>query len=105
MKELRDKLLFKLVVLRGLGYKQKEIAKILSVSQTTVAYRLGKLRELAVRRGIEEAFRDIVCEYISCPTPVDTVCMPRCVYNILTEKIKESEWKEVMKNDSCLSPK
>ena len=95
MKNPKDKLLFKLVVLRGLGYKQKEIAKILRIGQTTVAYWLRKLRELAVRRGIEEAFRDIVCEYISCHVPADTVCIPRYVYDILVEKAKESEWREV----------
>ena len=89
MKVINDEMLFKLVMLRGLGYKQHEIADILKVSQTTVVYRLGKLRRLAHINGAEGVFADIVCKYIHCPVPYDTVCMPRYVYDLLREKIKE----------------
>lgn len=90
MRTIKDEDIFKLVVLRGLGYNQSEIAKMLGVSQTTITYRLGKIKKLSQEKGVENVFRNIVCKYINCPIPEDTVCIPRCIYKLITEEHESS---------------
>ena len=60
MKKIDEKKIAEIARLRALGYSQEEIAKKLGISQTTVAYHLKKLRELAEEKGEDEVFNMIV---------------------------------------------
>ena len=49
-----------IVMLRGLGYTQKEISQKLGVSQSTVSYTLADVREKAGEEGDEAAYTAIM---------------------------------------------
>ena len=49
-----------LVMLRGLGFQQKEIADKLEVSQSSVHKYLRKIRERADNMGVERVFCDML---------------------------------------------
>jgi len=48
--------LMTMVMMRGLGHTQTEIATDLGVSQSTVQYQLRKLREEAEKHGLNHTF-------------------------------------------------
>ena len=64
MKKLDDHMLAEIAKLRALGFSQKEIAERLGVSQTTVAYHLKKLKDMAQKRGEDETFSIIIAALI-----------------------------------------
>jgi len=49
-----------MVILRGLGFTQKQIARRLGLTQETVSYHLRKLREAAARQGPAALFFAVV---------------------------------------------
>jgi len=48
------------VMLRGLGYNQKEISTKLGVSQSTVSYTLSEVNKTAIREGDESEYIKIL---------------------------------------------
>ena len=46
----------RMIMLRGLGYKQAEIAEELGVVHGTISYQLRRLRKLAEEYGPEDVF-------------------------------------------------
>ncbi|MFH1836079.1 MAG: hypothetical protein ABH851_07825 [Methanobacteriota archaeon] len=55
-----DYLKARIMVLRGLGFQQKEIADKLNLSQTQVAYNLSELKEDSVRDGEAATFLKVL---------------------------------------------
>ena len=47
-----------IIMFRGLGFSQQEIAEQLDVSRQTVAYQLQKLKREAMLKGAEETYRE-----------------------------------------------
>ena len=60
MKKIDETKIAEIARLRALGYSQGEIAKKLGISQTSVAYHLKKLKELAEDKGEDEVFKIII---------------------------------------------
>ena len=54
----------KIVMMRGLGYSQKEIAGQLSITQGAVSYNLKQLRTAAERDGLESTFLRVMASGI-----------------------------------------
>ena len=46
----------KIIVMRGLGYSQSEIAKEVGVTQGAVSYNLKQLRGIAEKEGLEGTY-------------------------------------------------
>ena len=65
MKKLDERMLAEIAKLRALGFSQQEIGERWGVSQTTVAYHLRKLRELANEKGEDEGFSIIIAALMS----------------------------------------
>lgn len=55
-KMLSDLQKARIIQLRGLGYRQKEIAETLGISQARVAYHLNELRELSLEKGADQVY-------------------------------------------------
>ena len=51
-----------IVKMRGLGYKQAEIAQCLGVSQSAVQYQLSRINERARKEGNEDTFLALFIE-------------------------------------------
>ena len=56
MKRLTNKEIATIVKMKGVGYKNAEIARRLGKSQSAIQYRLAKLRREAERDGIDTVF-------------------------------------------------
>lgn len=50
----------KILILRGLGFNQREIAEELQVSQVTISNRLKALKKIAQKEGPLEAFKKVM---------------------------------------------
>jgi len=48
-----------IVMLRGCGYSQGDIAKRLGVSQSSIGYQLNKIKKYAEAYGYERVYREI----------------------------------------------
>ena len=57
---LTDKEIARMVMMRGLGYDQTEIAKEFSITQGAVSYNLKQLRKRAHEEGLEASFVSIM---------------------------------------------
>ena len=53
-----------IVMLRGLGFQEKEIAAKLNVTQSAVSHQLMKIRKEALQYGVDETFR-IHCAWLN----------------------------------------
>ena len=54
MTRVSQEVRWEIAKLRGLGYRQDEIADQLGIAQTTVAYQLRKLRDEAGQKGADK---------------------------------------------------
>lgn len=61
---LSDSEISKIVMMRGLGFSQSEIAKELSITQGAVSYNLKQLKARAVGDGLESAFMRVMASGI-----------------------------------------
>jgi predicted transcriptional regulator len=57
---LTDQEISKIVMMRGLGFSQTEIAKELDITQGAVSYNLNKLKKQVAGDGLESAFTRIM---------------------------------------------
>jgi predicted transcriptional regulator len=57
-----EKQIAEIVMLRGLGYNQKEIAGKLGLTQSTVWYNLNEVREKANEKGDTSTFISVLVE-------------------------------------------
>lgn len=53
-RKIKSDELWRLVVLRGLGFSQKDIAQRLNVGQETISYHLKRLKRKIVKEGKDE---------------------------------------------------
>jgi orotate phosphoribosyltransferase-like protein len=53
----------RLIMLRGLGFSQREIANDLKVSQSTIAYQLRNLRKRAIKENVDMLWTRIFPQY------------------------------------------
>ena len=56
MKKLDIAKIAKMIMLRGIGYQQAEIAEELEVSPATISYQLKRLRKLAKEHSPKDIF-------------------------------------------------
>ena len=56
MKKMDIAMMARMIMLRGLGYQQAEIAERLGVVPGTISYQLGRLRKLAEKHGLKDVF-------------------------------------------------
>ncbi len=49
-----------IVMLRGLGYNQREISEKVGVSQSTVSYNLREVKQKAISEGDEPAYTTVI---------------------------------------------
>lgn len=84
-----------IVILRGLGYSQKEIGEKLGFPQPTIRYHLRKLREEAGKANdLDEFYRKILFKGIQKPADV--------LREILASCIRETEGEEKMRSKETL---
>ena len=60
MRKLTDEEIAEIAKMRALGFSQKDIAVKLNISQTAVSYQLRKLWRLAVEKGVDRAFTELM---------------------------------------------
>ena len=93
-----------IIMFRGLGFSQQEIADYLDVSRQTVAYQLQKLKKEAMLMGAEETFREKLPQNTSREEKnVDSyedmileneeeIVGPEIVKKTILEALSEKEW-------------
>lgn len=58
-----------IVMMRGLGYNQAEIAQRLGVSQSAIQYQLARINERARKEGDDDTFLALVIGFLIHPRP------------------------------------
>ena len=82
--------LLRMVVLRGLGYSQEQIASELGVTQNTVSYYLSRFEERAKREGPTVVFWSLVLGPLGAP-PVVLGSLNRILEEIAEEAPPEKK--------------
>ena len=59
-----------LIKMRGLGYSQRDIAKEMGTSQSSISHQLKALKTMAEQQGLNEVFADYFGVVILSPTNV-----------------------------------
>lgn len=67
--------------LRAVGYSQEEIAKVLGVAQTTVAYHIHNLRKQAEKEGADAVFAKIL-------THLYEISLEKMIQYLVGEKVR-----------------
>jgi len=84
MVKVTERDLLQMVIMRGLGFTQEEIARRLGISQNAVSYYLEKFRQRAIRETPITVFWSLVLGPLGAP-PALLVSLSK----ILSETLKE----------------